>query len=113
MGKKEKFIEDVENFIDKLSEEGKEYFEEFRMKKENSPVTKKGAPILKYMQENCDIRNNIFTSKIIAEGLCIGGRAVSGSMRKLVTENLVVKISQNPVSYSLTDLGKTYQVEEE
>ena len=98
MTNKEHFIEDIENLVEQLSEEGLKYFEELKSKKESSPVTKKGAPILIFMQENCELRNNLFTSKLIAEGL--------------VTEGLVIKVSQNPVTYSLTDLGKTYSVEQ-
>lgn len=112
MTNKEHFIEDIENLVEQLSEEGLKYFEELKSKKESSPVTKKGAPILIFMQENCELRNNLFTSKLIAEGLGTNGRAVSGSMRKLVTEGLVIKVSQNPVTYSLTDLGKSYSVEQ-
>lgn len=112
MTNKEHFIEDIENLVEQLSEEGLKYFEELKSKKESSPVTKKGAPILTFMQENCELRNNLFTSKLIAEGLGTNGRTVSGSMRKLVTEGLVIKVSQNPVTYSLTDLGKTYSVEQ-
>ena len=112
MTNKEHFIEDIENLVEQLSEEGLKFFEELKNKKESSPVTKKGEPILIFMQENCELRNNLFTSKLIAEGLGTNGRAVSGSMRKLVTEGLVVKVSQNPVTYSLTDLGKSYSVEQ-
>ena len=112
MTNKEHFIEDIENLVEQLSEEGLKFFEELKSKKESSPVTKKGAPILIFMQENYELRNNLFTSKLIAEELGTNGRAVSGSMRKLVTEGLVVKVSQNPVTYSLTDLGKSYSVEQ-
>lgn len=112
MTNKEHFIEDIENLVEQLSEEGLKYFEELKSKKESSPVTKKGAPILIFMQENYELRNNLFTSKLIAEGLGTNGRTVSGSMRKLVSEGLVIKVSQNPVTYSLTDLGKSYSVEQ-
>jgi DNA-binding HxlR family transcriptional regulator len=37
----------------------------------------------------------------------MSARSVSGSMRKLVTEQYVEKVGQNPVTYKLTDLGET------
>ena len=50
--------------------------------------------------------NNIFTSKEIAEALFVSGRSVSGSMRKLFGDGYVDKEGNNPIKYSLTDLGR-------
>jgi predicted transcriptional regulator len=47
----------------------------------------------------------------IAEGLFINSRAVSGAMRKLVTDGYVEKIGQDPVVYSLTDNGKNIEID--
>ena len=53
--------------------------------------------------------NNIFTSKEIAEALFTSGRSVAGSMRKLVKDGYFEKVGKDPVQYSLTEKGKTYQ----
>ena len=69
-------------------------------------VTENGQKILIFMQENEEAMNNIFTSKEIAEALFVSGRSVSGSMRKLLGDGYVNKEGNNPVKYSLTDLGR-------
>ena len=57
------------------------------------------------MQENKDTYNNIFKAKEIGEGMGITSRTAGGAMRKLVTDGYLEKMGENPVSYSLTDLG--------
>ena len=52
--------------------------------------------------------NNILTSKIIGEGLFMGSRSVSGSIRKLISDGYVEKVGSNPVTYSLTNDGINY-----
>ena len=69
-------------------------------------ITENGQKILIFMQENEETMNNIFTSKEIAEALFISGRSVAGSMRKLFGDGYVNKEGNNPVKYSLTDLGR-------
>lgn len=49
-------------------------------------------------------------SKEIAENLLISSRAVSGSMRKLVSDGFVEKVSQNPIVYTLTEKGKNIEI---
>ena len=51
MSKREVFIEEVEEFIGKCSEEAKSYFEEFKAQKTKEGITDKGKAILKIMQE--------------------------------------------------------------
>ena len=48
-------------------------------------------------------------SAILISEYFLSGRSVSGSMRKLVTDGYVEKISVNPIAYGLTDLGKDYK----
>ena len=49
-------------------------------------------------------------AKDIGEGLFISSRAVSGAIRKLVTDGYVEKIGQDPVVYALTEKGKTVEI---
>jgi predicted transcriptional regulator len=53
----------------------------------------------------------MWKARDIAEGLFINSRAVSGAMRKLVTDGYVEKIGQDPVVYSLTDNGKNIEID--
>ena len=69
-------------------------------------VTENGQKILIFMQENEEAMNNIFTSKEIAEALFVSGRSISGSMRKLFGDGYINKEGNNPVKYSLTNLGR-------
>ena len=55
----------------------------------------------------------MWKARDIAEGLFIGSRAVSGAIRKLVTDGFVEKIGQNPATYTLTVKGKNYIIEED
>lgn len=111
MSKKEKFIEDVENLIEQLSDEGKEYFEDFKANKKISTgeMTEKGKTILKYMQNN--ITNNIFKSKDIGDAIGVSGKSVSGSIKKLITDGYVEKVGTNPVTYAITEVGKDYKLD--
>jgi predicted transcriptional regulator len=65
------------------------------------------------MQQNKELRNNVFNAKDVGEGLGVTSRTASGAMRKLVTDGYVEKIGTNPVIYSLTTSGITVNVEEE
>ena len=47
----------------------------------------------------------------IAEGLFVSSRAVSGSLRKLVTDGFVEKVGQDPAIYTITEKGKNYNIE--
>jgi hypothetical protein len=104
------FIEEVEKFAEQLSDEALTYFNEFKSSKASKEgITESGKKILEYMQNNYSQCDNIFSAKNIGEGLFTSGRSISGSMRKLLTDGYVEKISTSPVKYSLTDLGKTYK----
>ena len=113
MSKKD-FIQEIGDMIDnediQLSQAALEYFEELRNKKASSgEMTENGKKILMFIQEKHSEYNNVLKAKDIAEGLGISGRSVSGSIRKLITDGYVEKIGKDPVSYGITDLGKTYQ----
>ena len=64
--------------------------------------------ILQVMQEKPEL---IWTSKEVGETLGKSGRSVSGSMRKLVEIGYVEKVSENPVSYKLTDNGINFIID--
>lgn len=109
---KEKFIAMVEGMlnatdINKLDQDAIKYFEAFKNVKETvkPQFTENGKKILAYMQDNKEQYNNIFKAKEIGEGLFISSRGASGALRKLVTDNYVEKIGENPTVYSLTQKG--------
>lgn len=123
MTKKQKFIEVIqkeifdrddiycENYPDDW-EDLKAYWDAFKGKEEiEKPMfTDNGKLILKYMQEHvADMPMG--KAKDIGEGLFISSRAVSGAIRKLVTDGFVEKIGQDPVVYALTEKGKTVNIE--
>ena len=111
MTKKQEFI----NFIDELmvaapnikpSEDVLSYYEAFKGKEmSKSEFTENGRLILEYLQKNP--KQIMWKAKDIGEGLFISSRAVSGAMRKLVTDGYVEKVGQDPVIYTITDKGKT------
>jgi len=100
----EQTLKDVPDFF---SLEALEEFEAFKNKnKDSSPVTEAGARVLKWMQDNAALNNNIFSAKIVGEGLSCSSRSVSGTLRKLTEDGYAEKIGSNPVSYSLTEKGQ-------
>ena len=123
MNKKEKFIELVNKLLDGVGaavddeyneyKEALEYFEILKAEKENNkpPFTENGAKILKYIQDNYEQFNNMFKAKDIGEGTMMSSRGASGAMRKLVTDGYLEKIGTDPVIYSLTEKGKTVDIE--
>ena len=88
-----------------------EYWEAFKGKDEaDKPMfTDNGKLILKYMQDHISDMP-MGKAKDIGEGLFISSRAVSGAIRKLVTDGYVEKIGQDPVVYALTEKGKTVEI---
>ena len=111
---KEKFIEFIDEIFKEkeIPEEIITYWNEFKNPKviNGSPLTKGGKHILMYLRTLPGDSFPIKTSQI-AEALTITGRSVSGSIRKLVTDGYVEKITEEPVSYSLTDAGKNIPIE--
>ena len=120
MSKKSEFIDYVEALIDatsefpvEMSEDARIYWEAFKGKvEEDKPLfTDNGKLIMKYLQE-LPADAPMMKAKEIAEGMFVSSRAVSGAMRKLVTDGFVEKVGQDPVMYALTDAGRTIKIED-
>ena len=122
MTKKEAFIDLVNYFFedndvrfenDEKFQLAQEFFEDFKNNKikNSGAMTENGKKLLSWMQENVDAMTNLFTSKEAAEALFTSGRSIAGSMRKLITDGYVEKTGKDPVRYSLTEAGKSYQFE--
>ena len=119
MSKKQEFISYVKDLIDATSEfpvpmneDAKLYWDAFCGLDENGEkplFTDNGKLILKFLQEHQE--TPMWKARDIAEGLFISSRAVSGAMRKLVTDGFVEKVGQDPVIYSLTENGKNIDIE--
>lgn len=73
-----------------------------------SILTENGRKILEFLQNN---PNKPFKSKDIANEIEISSRSVSGSIRKLVNENLVEKINKEPCIYMITEKGINFKGE--
>lgn len=113
MTRKQEFIEFIDELMvaapdvaAKMSDDVKAYLEVFRGKDADKPLfTDNGKLILKFLQDNID--RTMWKAKDIGEGLFISSRAVSGAIRKLVTDGYVEKVGQDPVVYAITEKGKT------
>ena len=117
MSKKQEFINFIEmvlneNKIDELPENVRLYWDAFRGADENGEkplFTDNGKLILKFLQEHTD--TPMWKARDVAEGLFISSRAVSGAMRKLVTDGFVEKVGESPVIYSITENGKNINID--
>lgn len=117
MTKKQHFIKMVEKFLgssdeDYNVEEALMYFEALQAVKENTKeeITENGKNILLFMQKAENDKHNLFYAKDIAEGMFVSSRAVSGAMRKLVTDGYVDKTDTSPIVYSITDKGRQFSI---
>ena len=112
MSKKQEFIEYDKERVDwtDASENVKIYWEAFISKeeKEKPMFTDNGKLILQFLRDNPD--TTTWKARDIAEGLFITSRTVSGAIRKLCTDGFVEKVSQDPVIYTITELGKTVEI---
>jgi hypothetical protein len=117
MSKKQEFIDYVEEYLFKdvervdIPDNVWNYWEAFKGQEEvEKPMfTDNGKLILKYMQDTVS-EVPMQKAKDIGEGLFISSRAVSGAIRKLVTDGYVEKVGQDPVIYTLTELGKSVEI---
>ena len=121
MTKKEAFIKIIQTEIfDRADIYAENYLNEYELAasfwedlkdgkvKNSGAMTENGTKLLRWMQENVDKMNNLFTSKEAAEALFTSGRSIAGTMRKLVADGYVEKIGKNPIQYSLTEVGKAF-----
>ena len=119
MTKKQKFIEAIDDAffskvdLSELDPDIVSYWEAFKGKDEaEKPLfTDNGRLIFKYLQDHLTDMP-MGKARDIGEGLFISSRAVSGAIRKLVSDGYVEKIGQDPVVYSLTDKGKNIVIED-
>lgn len=122
MNKKDMFVAMVEELVaggkvDPIKHgDALAYFEAFKSSVDSSAkkakFTDNGKLILQYMRDNIDETQNMFKARVVAEGIFISSRSVSGSMRKLVTDGYVEKIGADPIIYSLTENGKQVAFDE-
>lgn len=92
-----------------MTEGVKAYIETLMTSKNDKPeITDSGKIILDYMQKS---ELPMLKSRDIAEGLYVSSRAVSGSLRKLVTDGFCEKVGVDPVVYTLTEKGKNYKID--
>lgn len=73
-------------------------------------VTEKGKNILKYLQDNSEIK--LWKSKDVAEGMGLSSRSTSGTLIKLANDGYLEKLGKDPVVYTMTEKGKNYIIEE-
>ena len=90
-----------------LPDEVKEYYDILRSQEDkyvDKPLlTETGLQILEYLQGS---DSKSLKAKDIADGM-----GISGSIRKLVTDEFVEKFGSNPVVYTLTNKGKNFDIE--
>lgn len=116
MSNKQEFIEYVEWMLDAggydLPEGAQKYFDAMKSapEKEKPMFTDGGKQILKYLKDNHSV-GEALAAKTIAEGMMISSRSVSGSIRKLVADGFVEKVSTDPVLYALTDKGNEVTID--
>ena len=117
MSKKQEFIKYVEALMRgqeeplEMNDDARLYWEVFcnEQEAEKPMFTDNGKLILQYMKDHQT--DGMWKARDIAEGLFINSRAVSGAMRKLVSDGFVEKVGQDPVVYALTDSGKTITID--
>lgn len=116
MTKREIFTNEISDAIKDgkitFSEDAAAYFEAFKVtpEKEKKAFTENGKIVLQFMKDNMESYNNLFKAKDIGEGLEISSRTASGAMRKLITDNYVIKIGESPVIYALTEKGISAEI---
>ena len=103
----QEFLKEIDSHRDILSESAIDFLDELLEKNSTENIlTGTGRKILISMYANKETYLNVFSSKQLGELLFMSARSVSGSMRKLVTEQYVEKSGTNPVTYKLTENGE-------
>lgn len=86
--------ENVQDYLDALRNSNKSSQKEF---------TDNGKAILQWLQS---APAGMYKARDIAEGMDVSSKAVSGAMRKLVSDGFAEKVGKDPVVYSITEKGK-------
>lgn len=109
MSKKDEFINYVETVIneEEMTDNAKAYWNALKTREEkgNKQFTENGRLVMEYMQ-SLPSDAPAMKAKDIAEGIGITSRSVSGSMRKLVADNYIEKLGDQPACYAITDKGR-------
>lgn len=104
---KVKEIKNEENFCYNIEKYLKDLQEKEMAKVNNTPLAPKSYKVLLFLNNN--EQNGEMTSVIIAEGVMVTPRSVSGSIRSLVEKGLVSSISKGATKYyKITEEGKNY-----
>ena len=95
-----------------LSENVQDYLDALRNSNKNSQkeFTNNGKAILQWLQ---NAPTGMYKARDIAEGMDVSSKAVSGAMRKLVSDGFAEKVGKYPVVYSITEKGKNVIFEDE
>ncbi len=104
------FLEEISIYEKSFTPEAAEFYENLKNNLKQT-FTENGAKILKCMQNNIEPYLNIFSSKQLGELLFMPPRSVSGSIKKLITDGYIEKHPGNPITYSLTTLGKEVKLD--
>ena len=106
----EKLLNTHQLTVEDMPEDARLYYEALKAHDEvEKPMfTENGKLVLQYMKDNQ--QEPLFKAKVIAEGLFVSSRTVSGAMRKLVTDGYVEKVGQDPVIYKLTEKGQQIEI---
>ena len=115
MTAKENFISEIEKLLktNTINEDAMNYFTEFKngTVKNSSVITEKGAAILRFLQTQPST-NYAFTAKMIAEELNMNTRSISGTMRKLLNDGYVEKLTTlTPITYQITPAGLAFDLD--
>lgn len=104
------FLQELEEYKKYFSPEALDFYNSL-LENNKTSLTENGKKILISMQENVDKYINVFSAKQLGELLFMSPRSISGSMKKLISEGYVEKKSSSPVTYGLTDLGKSSEID--
>ena len=115
MTAKENFISEIEKLLTTatINQDAMDYFTEFKngTVKNSSVITEKGIVILRYLQSKPN--DYIFSAKMLAETLDLNTRSISGTLKKLVNDGYVLKVTTlSPITYQISETGKSFNLDE-
>ena len=113
MTTKENFIAEIEKLLETntINDEAMDYFTKFKegTVKNSSVITEKGATVLGFIQKQP--ADYVFTSKMVAEALDLNSRSVSGTLKKLISDGYVEKVTTiSPITYQITIAGQEFNL---